>query len=159
MHARPADIAKYKGKYDAGYTPIRQARLEKMQKLGLIDRSWQVSPQFGDWDKVQRKEWEARCMEVYAAMIDNMDQGIGRLLGALRANGQLENTLILYLQDNGACAETIGRNPARREGKGPRPCQVQPTRGSVTAKRGPMFQARPSASTNTSCTKAASARR
>jgi arylsulfatase A-like enzyme len=121
MHARPADIAKYKGKYDAGYTPIRQQRLEKMQKLGLLDRAWQMSPQFGDWNKVERKEWEARCMEVYAAMIDNMDQGIGRLLAALRANGQFENTLILYLQDNGACAENIGRNPPAAKGPAPMP--------------------------------------
>jgi arylsulfatase A-like enzyme len=123
MHAKPADIAKYKGKYDAGYTPIRQARLEKMQQLGILDRSWPLSPQFGDWSKVERKDWEARCMEVYAAMIDNMDQGIGRLMGALRANGQFENTLILYLQDNGACAENIGRNPGGAKGKksGPPP--------------------------------------
>jgi arylsulfatase A-like enzyme len=121
MHARPAEIAKYKGRYDGGYTPVRQARLEKMQKLGLLDRSWQLSPQFGDWAKVSRKEWEARCMEVYAAMIDNMDQGIGRLVDALKANGQLENTLILYLQDNGACAENIGRNqgPGKKAGGTP----------------------------------------
>ena len=121
MHARPKDIAKYKGKYDSGYTPVRQARLEKMRKLGLLDRSSQLSPQFGDWGKVERKEWEARCMEVYAAMIDNMDQGIGRVLAALRATGQLENTLILYLQDNGACAENIGRNPPAAKGPAPMP--------------------------------------
>ena len=121
MHARPRDIAKYRGKYDDGYTPIRRARFERMQKLGIIDGSWRLSPQFGDWDKVQRKAWEARCMEVYAAMIDNMDQGIGRLLAALRANGQFENTLILYLQDNGACAETIGRNPPAAKGPAPMP--------------------------------------
>lgn len=110
MHAKPADIAKYKGKYDGGYTPIRQARLEKMRQLGILDPAWQMSPQFGDWSKVERKDWEARCMEVYAAMIDNMDQGIGRLIAALKANGQFENTLIVYLQDNGACAENPGRN-------------------------------------------------
>ncbi|MES2695460.1 MAG: arylsulfatase [Verrucomicrobiota bacterium] len=120
MQAKPADIAKYAGKYDGGYTPIRQARLEKMRKLGLIDAAWKTSPQFGDWSKVERKDWEARCMEVYAAMIDNMDQGIGRLVAALKANGQFENTLIVYLQDNGACAETVGRNPAaaKKGGKG-----------------------------------------
>jgi arylsulfatase len=123
MHARPADIAKYKGKYDDGYTPVREARLKKMQELGVLDRAWQLSPQFGDWAKVTRKDWEARCMEVYAAMIDNMDQGIGRLTSALKANGQLENTLILYLQDNGACAENIGRNPAagKKSAGGPPP--------------------------------------
>jgi arylsulfatase len=111
MHAKPADIAKYHGKYDGGYTPIRQARVEKMKQLGLLPAGWDVSPQFGEWDKVANKEWEARCMEVYAAMIDDMDQGIGRLVAALKANGQFDNTLIFFLQDNGACAETPGRNP------------------------------------------------
>ena len=121
MQARPQDIARYKGNYDAGYSPIRQARLVKMRQLGLLKSDWQVSPQFGDWDKVARKDWEARCEEVYAAMIDNMDQGIGRLVGALRANGQLENTLIVYLQDNGACAENPGRNPPAAAGPAPMP--------------------------------------
>ncbi|MDO8545229.1 MAG: arylsulfatase [Opitutaceae bacterium] len=121
MQARPEDIAKYRGKYDGGYTPIRQARFEKMKKLGLLDPSWPLSPQFGDWAKVQRQDWEARCMEVYAAMIDNMDRGIGRVVEALRANGQLDHTLILYLQDNGACAENIGRNPPATKGPAPMP--------------------------------------
>ncbi len=124
MHAKPGDIAKYKGKYDSGYAPIRQARLEKMQQLGIIDPAWELSPQFGKWDEVKRKDWEARCMEVYAAMIDNMDQGIGRLVAALKANGQYENTLILYLQDNGACAENIGRNPGAAKGKGKKAAKV-----------------------------------
>lgn len=109
MHAKPADIAKYRGRYDGGYTPIRQARIEKMRRLGIIDPAWKISPQFGDWDKVERKDWEARCMEVYAAMIDCMDQGIGRLIETLKSTGQFENTLIVYLQDNGACAENPGR--------------------------------------------------
>ncbi len=121
MQARPEDIAKYRGRYEAGYTPIRQARFEKMKRLGIVPSDAALSPQFGDWDKVTRKDWEARCMEVYAAMIDNMDQGIGRLIAALKANGQFDNTLILYLQDNGACAENIGRNPAAAKGKGPAP--------------------------------------
>ena len=110
MHAKDSDIAKYKGKYDAGYEPIRAARLEKMKQLGLLDPRWSVSPQTGDWSKVGNKEWEARCMEVYAAMLDCMDQGIGRLIDTLKKNGQFENTLILYLQDNGGCAELMGRN-------------------------------------------------
>ena len=121
MQARPEDIARYHGKYDAGYTPIREARLARMRKLGLLKPEWQLSPQFGKWDEVARKDWEARCMEVYAAQIDNMDQGIGRLLGALRANGQFDNTLIVYLQDNGACAETVGRNPPKAKGPAPMP--------------------------------------
>ena len=110
MHAKEKDIAKYKGRYDAGYDSIRTARLEKMKRLGLLDERWKVTPQAGDWSKVEDKAWEARCMEVYAAMLDCMDQGIGRLIETLKKNGQYENTLILYLQDNGASAEIMGRN-------------------------------------------------
>lgn len=110
MHAREADIAKYKGRYDAGYDSIRAARLEKMKRLGLLDERWKVTPQAGDWSQVENKAWEARCMEVFAAMLDRMDQGIGRLVETLKKNGQYDNTLILFLQDNGGCAEGMGRN-------------------------------------------------
>lgn len=110
MQAKEADIAKYRGKYDAGYGAIRAARVEKMKRLGLLDPRWQVSPQAGDWKDVANQAWEARCMEVYAAMLDCMDQGLGRLVAALKKNGQFENTLFLYLQDNGACAEPMNRN-------------------------------------------------
>jgi arylsulfatase A-like enzyme len=80
MHAKESDIAKYRGRYDSGYEPIRAARLEKMKRLGLLDPSWQLPPLVGKWDSIKNKEWESRCMEVYAAMIDCMDQGIGRLV-------------------------------------------------------------------------------
>ena len=111
MHAKEADIAQYKGKYDAGYDAIRAARVEKIKRLGLPDERWKVSPQAGDWSKVDDKAWESRCMEVFAAMLDCMDQGIGRLVETLKKNGQYENTLILFLQDNGGCAEGMGRGP------------------------------------------------
>ncbi len=110
MHAKEADIAKYKSRYDAGYDAVRTARVAKMKQLGLLDPRWQVTPTAGDWDQVDDKAWEARCMEVYAAMLDTMDQGIGRLVDTLKKNGQYENTLILFLQDNGGCAEKLGRN-------------------------------------------------
>ena len=110
MHAKEADIAKYKGRYDHGYDAIRAARLKKMEQLGLLDSRWQISRQAGDWDQVKNKEWETRCMEVFAAMLDSMDQSIGRLVNTLKQNDQYENTLILYLQDNGGCAEALGRN-------------------------------------------------
>jgi arylsulfatase A-like enzyme len=110
MHARERDIAKYKGRYDQGYEPIRKARYERMKQMGLVDARWSLSPQAGDWDKVKDKQWEARGMEVYAAMIDSMDQGIGRIVAELKQRGQFENTVILYMQDNGACAELTGRN-------------------------------------------------
>ncbi len=109
MQALPEDIEKYKGKYDDGYEPARLARFERMQQMGLIDTRWGLTPQAGNWDKVANKDWEARCMEVYAAMIDNMDQGIGRIVTSLKETGAYENTIILFLQDNGACAEDAGR--------------------------------------------------
>ena len=109
MHARERDIAKYKGRYDKGYLPIHKARVEKMKDLGLVDPSWDPAPQTGEWDKVKDKAFETRCMEVYAAMIDNMDQGIGRIVDSLKGTGQFENTLIFFLQDNGGCAEGMGR--------------------------------------------------
>jgi arylsulfatase A-like enzyme len=110
MHALPQDIAKYKGKYDKGFTPIREARLAKMKTLGLVTADAKLSPQSDDWEKVADKPWEARNMEVYAAMIDSMDQGIGRIVEELKRQGKLENTLIFFLQDNGGCAEGYGRH-------------------------------------------------
>lgn len=109
LHALEEDIAKYRGRYDGGYEPIRRARFERLKQMGLISPNWELSPQVGDWDKVEHKEWEIRCMEVYAAQIDRMDRGIGRILEALRETGQWENTIVFYLQDNGACQEAIGR--------------------------------------------------
>ena len=109
MHALEEDIARYRGKYDKGYAAYRKARLERMRKLGLIDSNWELSPQHGDWENVEHKEWEARCMEVYAAMIYRMDQGIGRIVQTLKDTGHYENTLILFLQDNGGCQEGVGR--------------------------------------------------
>jgi len=109
MHALPEDIAKYEGKYDTGYAPVREARLKKLKALGLLPDHWEPAPLVGDWSKVELKEWESACMEVYAAMVDNMDQGIGRIVKALKETDQYENTLILFMQDNGGCAETFGR--------------------------------------------------
>lgn len=111
MHALEEDIAKYRGKYDAGYDVIRRQRHQRAQQLGLIQSSWPMAPTVGNWDAVKNKEWEARCMEVYAAMVDRMDQGIGRIVAALDETGRFENTLVFFLQDNGACAELTGRMP------------------------------------------------
>jgi arylsulfatase A-like enzyme len=111
MQAPESVIAKYKGRYDAGYEPIRLARFQRQQEMGLIQKDWDLSRQFGNWDKVQRKDWEARCMEVYAALVDRMDQNVGKVLAELRRQNQLNNTLILFLSDNGGCAENMGRGP------------------------------------------------
>lgn len=111
MHALEKDIAKYRSRYDQGYEPIRLERLERARRLGLIDPKWPMSPADADWNKVDDKAWESRCMEVFAAMIDCMDQGIGRIIAELKKQGQLDNTLVMFLQDNGGCAEDFGRGP------------------------------------------------
>jgi arylsulfatase A-like enzyme len=120
MHALPEDIARYKGKYDAGYEPIRAARFAKAAKLGLIDPEQKMSPQAEAWDAVKDRKREAACMEVYAAMVDRMDQGIGKIVAELKRTGVLDNTLILFLQDNGGCAEVMGRNVVKERESGPR---------------------------------------
>ena len=111
LHALPKDIAKYDGRYDGGYAPTAAARRAKMKALGLWNEEWKPAPLVAGWERVENKEREAALMEVYAAMVDRMDQGIGRLMAALKAVGESENTLILYLQDNGACAEDLGWAP------------------------------------------------
>ena len=110
MHALPEDIEKYKGKYDAGYAALRKSRLERMKQQGVVPADILLSPQAEDWNKVQHPEWERRCMEVYAAMVDRMDQGIGRIMHSLKQTGRYDNTMVLFMQDNGGCAETLGRS-------------------------------------------------
>ena len=114
MHARPADIAKYKGRYDQGWDALRSERYARMQKLGLIDPNWGLAPNVQDWDEAEQKPWQRRRMEVYAAMIDSMDQGIGRILGTLKEKHLFDNTLVLFLQDNGGCQEEYGSRGAPR---------------------------------------------
>jgi len=121
MQALPEDIAKYEGVYDGGYEPIRRARFAREKQLGLIDPSWDLSPQFGNWDAVADKKWETRCMEVYAAMLDRMDQNIGRIVQTLRDERLIDNTLVLYLQDNGGNYEPLGRNPAQNRARADHP--------------------------------------
>jgi len=134
MHARPEDIAKYKGRYDAGWQVIRQARYERMRRMGLLKEPWDLSPRdAGDWNALSDadKAWHARRMEVYAAMVTVMDEGIGRIVQALKDTGAYENTLILFLQDNGGCAEEFGSKGAPRnyvknvEAKPMRPGELQ----------------------------------
>jgi arylsulfatase len=114
LHALPEDIAKYKGRFDQGWDKLREERLARMIAMGIIDPTWKLSdrdPNVLPWDDEPDKEYRLRCMEVYAAQIDRMDQGIGRILEALETNGQLENTLILFLSDNGGCAEELKPGP------------------------------------------------
>lgn len=117
LHAREEDIEKYRGRYDGGWDQIREERLQRMADLGLIDRATELSPRDSAtpaWEEEPNKEWQARRMEVYAAMIDRMDQGIGRVLRALEEAGELDNTLVLFLADNGGCHEEIGADWSRR---------------------------------------------
>jgi arylsulfatase len=120
LQAPAEEVAKYRGRYDAGYDAIRRARLARLRALGLFPPDAPAAPTIGRWAEVADPAWEARGMEVYAAMIDRMDQGIGRLMEELRRTGRAENTLTLYLHDNGACAERQGRDsPAGKAARAP----------------------------------------
>jgi len=107
LQALEVDIAKYRGKYRAGYEAVRLARWKKMKNIGIVDSTMTLSaPTYGAWptiDTLQAKE-DAR-MAVMSAMVDNIDQNIGKLIEVLKQRGQLENTLIMFASDNGACTE------------------------------------------------------
>ena len=110
LMAWPDDIALYKGKYDKGYEPVRQHRYARQLEMGLIDDTYQLSEStYPDWESLSAEEKvsEVRKMEVYAAMIDRVDQNIGRLLLTLEETGRRENTLIMFVSDNGASAEMV----------------------------------------------------
>ena len=110
MHALPEDIEKYKGRYDEGWEKIREQRYKKQLEMGLIDPKWKLSPRDAEpWKDAKNKEWDIRNMEVYAAMVDRLDQGLGNVIGALEKRKMLDNTLIMFIADNGGCAEGMGR--------------------------------------------------
>jgi len=113
LQAWPEDIAKYRGKYKVGYQAIREARYKKMVKLGIADPKMKLSePVFEDWDALSEaeKDKEDLRMAVYAAMIDRIDQNVGKLLDKLEELGKLENTLIMFSSDNGCSAENAEKN-------------------------------------------------
>jgi arylsulfatase len=110
LQAPEADIAKYRERYLAGWDAIRTNRYHRQIELGLIDRAWPLSPRDSrvpSWEKVIDKKWEANRMATYAAMLERMDRGIGRIVGALKEKGIDRNTLLIFLCDNGACDEVI----------------------------------------------------
>jgi arylsulfatase A-like enzyme len=113
LHAPDKDIAKYKGVYDVGYQKIREARYKRMIKMGVIDP--QTAPlhqeQIDTWESLSAKDrkLEAQRMEIHAGMIDNLDQNIGRVLNKVKEQGEFENTLVLFLVDNGASHERTNR--------------------------------------------------
>jgi len=113
LHALPDDIARYRGKYKAGWDAVREARYERQLQMKLLDPRWKLSPRAAEapaWDKATDKDWQDERMAVYAAQIDRMDQGIGRLMKTLKAVGAEENTLVLFLSDNGGNAEEVLAN-------------------------------------------------
>ncbi len=102
------DYEKYLGRYDVGWDVIRDARIKKQSELGLFGSNLQPSPRpdhIPAWSDLseRRRDWEGRRMAAYAGMIDRVDQEIGRLLVDLERSGELDNTFILFVSDNGAC--------------------------------------------------------
>jgi arylsulfatase len=108
LHAWPKDIAKYRGKYRKGWDELRQERHARQIDGGIVQARWGITPrdpEVPEWAKVENKDDEDLRMAVYAAQIDRLDQNIGRVLHKVRELGQEEDTLILFLADNGGCAE------------------------------------------------------
>ncbi|KAA1257938.1 Arylsulfatase [Rubripirellula obstinata] len=108
LQALPSDYEKYEGRYDAGWDTVRHARLNKQKKLGLLASDLKPSPRpehIPAWDTLSKKRqrFESKRMTTLAAMIDRLDQEIGRLVQHLKDTDQLDNTMILFVSDNGAC--------------------------------------------------------
>ncbi len=117
LHALPKDIARYEGRYDIGWDSLRQERLQRMREMEVIDANWPLTERderIPVWEEAENKDWQARRMEVYAAQVDRMDQGIGRIVQTLEEQGILENTLIFFLADNGGCAEELSEGWGRQ---------------------------------------------
>ena len=128
LHARPEDIARYKGQYDQGWHSLREERYQRQVKLGLIDPKTHPLPSLmgrgPDWDDlpVEERKHQAELMEVHAAMVDRVDQGVGKIIQALKAANQFDNTVFMVLADNGASPERylqygFDRSSETREGQ------------------------------------------
>ena len=131
LHAKPEDIQKYRGKYRMGWDRLREQRFHRMREIGIIDERHQLTaqdPRSYSWEQANQ-DWEDHRMAVYAAMIDSMDQNIGRLLETLRETGCEQNTLVLFLSDNGGCSE----EPGGRAKKGEQPKLIPGPREFYTA--------------------------
>ena len=111
LHARPDDIRKYEGRYKRGWDALRMERHERQLHSGMLPRRWQLSSrdaQVAAWNDEKSREWQARRMEVYAAQVDRMDQNVGRILAKLKETGRERDTLVMFMSDNGGCAEEVG---------------------------------------------------
>jgi arylsulfatase len=110
LQAPAEEIEAYAGVYEAGWDQLRAQRYARMKELGVIDPAWGMTPRDSvtpPWQEAPHQAWEARRMATYAAMVTRMDRNIGRLIADLKARGQWENTLVVFLSDNGACAEDL----------------------------------------------------
>jgi len=107
LHAWEEDINKYRGKFSLGWDSLRKERYQKMKELRLVSENYSLSPRDPDvlpWQEIEEKDEMELKMEVYAAQIDRMDQGIGKIINQLKEIGKDDNTLVMFLSDNGACA-------------------------------------------------------
>jgi arylsulfatase A-like enzyme len=114
LHAWPEDIAKYRGKYKIGWDEIRKQRFKRMNEMGIIGSKHKLTPRASKaWDDLteEQKDAEDLKMAVYAAMIDRVDQNLGRLFAKVKELGEWDNTLIMFLTDNGACPEQPNTTP------------------------------------------------
>jgi arylsulfatase A-like enzyme len=110
LQAPEADIAKYRPTYMAGWDVTRSNRYQRQIALGLIEKNWALSPRdprVPPWSEVRDKQWEANRMATYAAMVEHLDRGVGRIMECLRQTGIEQNTLVIFFSDNGACAEVV----------------------------------------------------
>ena len=114
LHAWPKDIAKYRGKYKIGWDKIREQRFKRMNEMGIIGPNHKLTPRASKaWDDLSEEQQDAEDlkMAVYAAMIDRVDQNLGRLFAKVKELGEWDNTLIMFLTDNGACSEQPNTTP------------------------------------------------
>lgn len=123
LHAKPEDIARYKGRYTKGWDTLRAERYAKLIELGIIDQDWQMAEMDNDvkkWEEMNKAEKQemAKRLAIYAAQIDDMDQGVGQIIESLKETGQFENTLIMFLSDNGGTMEFISRGDKSFEALG-----------------------------------------
>lgn len=122
LQAPDEDIARWRGKFKAGWDKLREARYQRQLAMGLIDKSWPLSPPLPEvpkWDSLTPEQQDRydHIMAIYAAVVERMDKSIGTLVAGLRERGELDNTLILFMSDNGGNAEA--GIPGRLEGNHP----------------------------------------